>query len=87
MSPHTGGTQVAGGIAALPRGERGASGAVRYRASRPVPSRSFPVFLTGSIAMATAGRARPPGPPRYTNRLINEKSPYLLQHAHNPVDW
>jgi len=24
---------------------------------------------------------------RYTNHLINEKSPYLLQHAHNPVDW
>ena len=24
---------------------------------------------------------------RYTNRLINETSPYLLQHAHNPVDW
>jgi uncharacterized protein YyaL (SSP411 family) len=24
---------------------------------------------------------------RYTNKLINEKSPYLLQHAHNPVDW
>jgi uncharacterized protein len=23
----------------------------------------------------------------YTNHLINEKSPYLLQHAHNPVDW
>ena len=22
-----------------------------------------------------------------TNNLINEKSPYLLQHAHNPVDW
>ena len=22
-----------------------------------------------------------------TNRLIREKSPYLLQHAHNPVDW
>jgi len=22
-----------------------------------------------------------------TNRLINEQSPYLLQHAHNPVDW
>jgi len=21
------------------------------------------------------------------NKLINEKSPYLLQHAHNPVDW
>ena len=22
-----------------------------------------------------------------TNRLIHETSPYLLQHAHNPVDW
>ena len=25
--------------------------------------------------------------PRHTNRLIHETSPYLLQHAHNPVDW
>jgi uncharacterized protein YyaL (SSP411 family) len=24
---------------------------------------------------------------RHTNRLIDETSPYLLQHAHNPVDW
>jgi uncharacterized protein YyaL (SSP411 family) len=24
---------------------------------------------------------------KYTNRLAREKSPYLLQHAHNPVDW
>ena len=24
---------------------------------------------------------------KHTNRLIKEKSPYLLQHAHNPVDW
>ena len=23
----------------------------------------------------------------FTNHLINETSPYLLQHAHNPVDW
>ena len=27
------------------------------------------------------------GKPKYTNRLILETSPYLLQHAHNPVDW
>ena len=27
------------------------------------------------------------GKPRFTNHLINEKSPYLQQHAHNPVDW
>lgn len=25
--------------------------------------------------------------PNHTNRLIDETSPYLLQHAHNPVDW
>ena len=25
--------------------------------------------------------------PTHTNRLANETSPYLLQHAHNPVDW
>ena len=24
---------------------------------------------------------------QYTNALVNETSPYLLQHAHNPVDW
>ncbi|MGB3080113.1 MAG: thioredoxin domain-containing protein [Saprospiraceae bacterium] len=24
---------------------------------------------------------------QYTNHLIHETSPYLLQHAHNPVDW
>lgn len=25
--------------------------------------------------------------PQHTNQLINATSPYLLQHAHNPVDW
>ncbi len=25
--------------------------------------------------------------PQHTNRLIDSTSPYLLQHAHNPVDW
>src|ERR1700740_658618 len=26
-------------------------------------------------------------PKKFTNKLIDETSPYLLQHAHNPVDW
>jgi uncharacterized protein len=26
-------------------------------------------------------------PKKHTNNLINETSPYLLQHAHNPVEW
>ena len=24
---------------------------------------------------------------KHTNALIHSQSPYLLQHAHNPVDW
>ncbi|MBI4169785.1 MAG: thioredoxin domain-containing protein [Acidobacteria bacterium] len=30
---------------------------------------------------------RPEGRAKYTNRLFLSSSPYLLQHAHNPVDW
>ena len=29
----------------------------------------------------------PDGTPKYTNRLFLSASPYLLQHAHNPVNW
>ncbi len=29
----------------------------------------------------------PDGTPKFTNRLFLESSPYLRQHAHNPVDW
>src|SRR5437899_10591637 len=35
--------------------------------------------------MGTMARIDPGG--RKPNRLIHETSPYLLQHAHNPVDW
>ncbi|MHB1238974.1 MAG: DUF255 domain-containing protein [Gammaproteobacteria bacterium] len=36
-------------------------------------------------ATAASGHAR--DAPRYTNRLIHSADPYLLLHAHNPVDW
>ncbi len=36
---------------------------------------------------APAVQPQPDGSPKYTNRLIDENSPYLLQHAHNPVNW
>ena len=29
----------------------------------------------------------PDATPKPANRLIRATSPYLLQHAHNPVDW
>src|SRR5258705_10810413 len=38
-------------------------------------------------AMLAAGTAGAPERARRANRLIHEKSPYLLQHAYNPVDW
>jgi uncharacterized protein YyaL (SSP411 family) len=37
--------------------------------------------------MATAGSHPTPGVEKRKNRLAREKSPYLLQHANNPVDW
>ena len=40
--------------------------------------------LCGLLSNGRAGAATED---QYTNRLINERSPYLLQHAHNPVDW
>src|SRR5438105_1648203 len=38
-------------------------------------------------AMLAAGAVGAPERGRRPNRLIHEKSPYLLQHAQNPVDW
>jgi len=35
----------------------------------------------------TPPAVNPPAHYEHTNRLAQEKSPYLLQHAHNPVDW
>ncbi|HEU5247330.1 MAG TPA: thioredoxin domain-containing protein [Candidatus Udaeobacter sp.] len=39
--------------------------------------------MTSSDTFAAPKPARP----EHTNRLAQEKSPYLLQHGHNPVDW
>ncbi|MFN8544491.1 MAG: thioredoxin domain-containing protein [Candidatus Binatia bacterium] len=64
----------------------------------PLPgAESFSSKLQAELAAALAAKGaayhphtrhlRPDGTPRYTNRLILESSPYLLQHAHNPVNW
>ena len=39
------------------------------------------LFLSLGVAMTASAASTQP------NRLIHEKSPYLLQHAYNPVDW
>ncbi|MFO7912501.1 MAG: DUF255 domain-containing protein, partial [Desulfotignum sp.] len=43
--------------------------------------------LRGSDYQPRTRHLRPDGWARYTNRLFLESSPYLLQHAHNPVNW
>jgi uncharacterized protein len=58
-------------------------------------AQGFSEDLSARLAQAVARRSQPPrtrhlregGAARFTNRLALETSPYLLQHAHNPVDW
>ena len=52
------------------------------------------VALALGVPSACGKQAEPPpqkaaaaSEPKHTNRLTNTSSPYLLQHAHNPVDW
>jgi uncharacterized protein len=39
------------------------------------------------VASTNVSADQTPARAEHTNRLADEKSPYLLQHAHNPVDW
>ena len=57
-------------------------------AARHVRLTSFGV-LAALIYTAHLGPAaeKPPAAQRRANRLAKETSPYLLLHAHNPVDW
>jgi uncharacterized protein len=43
--------------------------------------------LTWLVTSSDTFAQAKPAQPEHTNRLAREKSPYLLQHAHNPVDW
>jgi uncharacterized protein len=53
-------------------------------------TRRFPfgfLALTWLVTSSDTFAESTPARPEHTNRLAREKSPYLLQHAHNPVDW
>ncbi|XP_031122676.1 spermatogenesis-associated protein 20 isoform X1 [Ipomoea triloba] len=45
-----------------------------------------PIHSVRVLAMAEQS-SQPTKKHKHTNRLASEHSPYLLQHAHNPVDW
>ena len=49
------------------------------------PRPTLAIVLALLMSHPTAAAAPDPAAP--ANRLAKEKSPYLLQHAHNPVDW
>lgn len=44
-------------------------------------------FLLCLVLISCQGQSQKNMEHQHTNSLINETSPYLLQHAHNPVDW
>src|SRR6478752_3971504 len=52
----------------------GVMGTETEGSSTPEPAHASRGESGGAVAM-------------HTNRLIDSTSPYLLQHAHNPVDW
>ena len=43
--------------------------------------------LVWIVGADEAALKNPDGSWKWTNRLVHETSPYLLLHAHNPVDW
>ncbi|MYB95143.1 DUF255 domain-containing protein [Candidatus Poribacteria bacterium] len=43
--------------------------------------------IAWTVSADEAALKNPDGSWKWTNRLIHETSPYLLLHAHNPVDW
>ena len=45
------------------------------------------LLLVCGLLQPASGADPPTGKPKHTNRLARETSPYLLLHAHNPVDW
>ncbi|KAH9328379.1 hypothetical protein KI387_000487, partial [Taxus chinensis] len=51
------------------------------------PRVKFGGISTGRVLAMAERVAEHSGAKNYTNRLAREQSPYLLQHAHNPVDW
>lgn len=64
--------------------------ATEYRIDRPMELQqqlNHAYHAKGSDYQPRTEHLLDDGSPVYINRLILEDAPYLLQHAHNPVDW
>ena len=74
-----------------------AGGGPQHAGSTQPGAEPFPPKLQKKLVAALTARGpdyvprthhlREDGSPEFTNRLILESSPYLVQHAHNPVNW
>src|SRR6266496_1450166 len=55
----------------------------------PQENRRVEGEVTGIVRFTwtLSGKGKSMASEQHTNKLIDETSPYLLQHAHNPVDW
>src|SRR5215472_4446974 len=75
-----------GGACRTPAGRRPSP-----RKRPAMPRRTALLALVGPLlvlsALPAAGQKPAEKKARPANRLARETSPYLLQHAHNPVDW
>ncbi|HEY3202311.1 MAG TPA: DUF255 domain-containing protein, partial [Thermoanaerobaculia bacterium] len=91
-------TRIASGQTGTVSSDAHENGGGRWSFGRPLPgATAFDEALVRKLEAAWAGRPRgeqprtrhlkPDGSPKYTNRLYLETSPYLRQHAHNPVNW
>ncbi len=91
---------VAGCRSAAPNGPTPETTEMRSEDTAPNPApgaQPFPALVEQRIQEGWAARPEgyvprtrhlaPDGAPLYTNRLFLDTSPYLRQHAHNPVDW
>ena len=81
---------VSSAVIAAPSGQAGRHGRLFYRVGLRLAPRTLKTFvavLGVALLVPFIGIRAAEIPPAYTNHLANQRSPYLLQHAHNPVDW
>ncbi|MEJ2621557.1 MAG: DUF255 domain-containing protein [Candidatus Thiodiazotropha sp.] len=78
---------IGAGLLLLPPAS-GADEELHLQRTEPMAQRLYQAYLDkGDAYHPRTEHFKNDGTPSYINRLILEDSPYLLQHAHNPVDW
>ncbi|HEY8146200.1 MAG TPA: thioredoxin domain-containing protein [Kofleriaceae bacterium] len=77
---------AAAAVASCSKSKAHDDGTVMLPGAPPV-SHDLAARIEKAASIEKAARTEGAEAPPYTNRLVLEGSPYLRQHAHNPVDW